>query len=163
VLEAIDKDLMEIFPIGIGKDGRWYPGLSPQTVKASGTLEVRPLPPAATDSSLASEGFASEGLASEGLACKGLGGEDVLDNTGGFLLGALKGKVDVVVPLLHGPKGEDGTVQGLLELAGIPYVGAGVAASALGMDKALMKAVFREKGIPIGDYRVYLRSEWRER
>lgn len=140
VLEAVDKDYMEIFPVGIGKDGRWYPGLSPQTVKASGILEVRPLPPA-------DQAYA---------------GEDLLANTGGFLLGALKEKVDVVFPLLHGPKGEDGTIQGLLELAGIPYVGAGVAASAVGMDKALMKAVFREKGLPVGDYRVYLRSEWRE-
>ena len=78
-------------------------------------------------------------------------------------MGALKEKVDVVFPLLHGPKGEDGTVQGLLELAGIPYVGAGVAASALGMDKALMKAVFREKGSLSGITSVYLRSEWRER
>ena len=141
VLEAVNKDRIEVFPIGIGKDGRWYPGLSPQTVKASGTLEVRPLSPDAPDHPQAGEGL--------------------IDNTGGFLLGALKEKVDVVFPLLHGPRGEDGTVQGLLELTGIPYVGAGVAASAVGMDKALMKAVFQEKGIPVGDYRVYLRSEWR--
>jgi D-alanine-D-alanine ligase len=152
VLEAVDKDRIEIFPIGIGKDGRWYPGLSPQTVKASGTLAVRPLLPEAANHTLANEDLASLGHT----------GERLLDNTSGFLLGALKEKVDVVFPLLHGPKGEDGTVQGLFELAGIPYVGAGVAASAVGMDKALMKAVFREKGIPIGDYRVYLRSELRE-
>ncbi|NLY88667.1 MAG: D-alanine--D-alanine ligase [Firmicutes bacterium] len=152
VLEAIDKDRMEVFPVGIGKDGRWYPGLSPQTLKASGILEVRPVPPDAADYALVSKGLASEGPASGRL----------LDSTGGFLLGALKERVDVIFPLLHGPKGEDGTVQGLLELAGIPYVGAGVAASAVGMDKALMKAVFREEGIPVGDYLVYLRSEWRE-
>src|SRR5690554_39845 len=142
VLEAVNKDRIEVFPIGIGKDGRWYPGLSPQTVKASGTLEVRPLSPDAPDHPQAGEGL--------------------IDNTGGFLLGALKEKVDVVFPLLHGPKGEDGTVQGLLELAGIPYVGAGVAASSVGMDKALMKEVFRAKGISTGDYLVYLRVEWRE-
>ena len=57
--------------------------------------------------------------------------------------------VDVVLPILHGPFGEDGTVQGLLELAGVPYVGAGVAASALCMDKDLMKAVLRDRGIPV--------------
>src|SRR4029453_9312610 len=57
--------------------------------------------------------------------------------------------VDVVLPVLHGPFGEDGTVQGLLELAGIPYVGAGVAASALCMDKDLFKAVLRDRGIPV--------------
>jgi len=59
------------------------------------------------------------------------------------------GQVDVVLPILHGPFGEDGTVQGLLELAGLPYVGAGVAASALCMDKDLFKAVLRDRGIPV--------------
>jgi D-alanine-D-alanine ligase len=59
------------------------------------------------------------------------------------------GQVDVVLPILHGPFGEDGTVQGLLELAGVPYVGAGVAASALCMDKDLFKAVMRDKGVPV--------------
>jgi D-alanine-D-alanine ligase len=62
------------------------------------------------------------------------------------------GQVDVVLPILHGPFGEDGTVQGLLELAGLPYVGAGVAASALCMDKDLFKAVLRDRGIPVAKY-----------
>jgi D-alanine-D-alanine ligase len=62
---------------------------------------------------------------------------------------AALGRVDVVLPILHGPFGEDGTVQGLLELAGVPYVGAGVAASALCMDKDLFKAVLRDRGIPV--------------
>jgi D-alanine-D-alanine ligase len=62
---------------------------------------------------------------------------------------ATLGSVDVVLPVLHGPFGEDGTVQGLLELAGVPYVGAGVAASALCMDKDLFKAVLRDRGIPV--------------
>ena len=62
---------------------------------------------------------------------------------------ATLGRVDVVIPVLHGPFGEDGTVQGLLELAGIPYVGAGVAASALCMDKDLFKAVLRDRGIRV--------------
>jgi D-alanine-D-alanine ligase len=63
-------------------------------------------------------------------------------------------EVDVVFPLIHGQHGEDGTLQGLLELAGLPYVGCGVAASAVGMDKALMKAVFREAGIAVAPHRV---------
>jgi len=63
--------------------------------------------------------------------------------------GATLGEVDVVLPILHGPFGEDGTVQGLLELAGVPYVGPGVAASALCMDKDLFKAVLRDRGIPV--------------
>ncbi len=62
---------------------------------------------------------------------------------------ALLGRIDVVLPILHGPFGEDGTVQGLLELAGVPYIGAGVAASALCMDKDLCKAVLRDRGVPV--------------
>ena len=68
--------------------------------------------------------------------------------------------LDVVFPVLHGPYGEDGTVQGLLELANIPYVGAGVLASALGMDKAVAKLVFAARGLPLAEYLVVLRSEW---
>jgi D-alanine-D-alanine ligase len=71
--------------------------------------------------------------------------------------------VDVMFPVLHGPYGEDGTVQGLLELANVPYVGAGVAASALGMDKQLMKALFTARNLPICDYRVVLRRTWEQR
>ncbi|MDQ3855829.1 MAG: D-alanine--D-alanine ligase, partial [Chloroflexota bacterium] len=68
--------------------------------------------------------------------------------------------VDVVFPLLHGPYGEDGTVQGMLELAGVPYVGAGVLGSALSMDKLAMKAAFRAAGLPVGPYAAVLRSRW---
>ncbi|HXE79897.1 MAG TPA: D-alanine--D-alanine ligase family protein [Vicinamibacterales bacterium] len=68
--------------------------------------------------------------------------------------------LDVVFPILHGPYGEDGTVQGLFELANIPYVGAGVLASAVGMDKAVMKVVFAERGLPVAPYRVLLRPDW---
>ena len=69
--------------------------------------------------------------------------------------------LDVVFPLLHGPFGEDGTVQGLLELAGLPYVGAGVLGSAAAMDKAMMKRAFRAEGLPMTDHLVVRRSEWR--
>lgn len=68
--------------------------------------------------------------------------------------------LDVAFPVLHGPMGEDGTVQAVFELAEIPYVGAGVAASAVGMDKELMKAAFRAAGIPVVPYRVVHRGEW---
>jgi D-alanine-D-alanine ligase len=71
--------------------------------------------------------------------------------------------VDVIFPVLHGPYGEDGTIQGLLELANVPYVGAGVAASALGMDKALMKVVFSAHGLPNCNWRVVMRHEWERR
>jgi D-alanine-D-alanine ligase len=68
--------------------------------------------------------------------------------------------VDVMFPVLHGPYGEDGTVQGLLELANVPYVGAGVLASAVGMDKAAMKLVFAARGLPQVDYEVLLKRDW---
>jgi D-alanine-D-alanine ligase len=68
--------------------------------------------------------------------------------------------LDVIFPMLHGPYGEDGTIQGLLELANIPYVGAGVLASAVGMDKAVMKVLFAARGLPVCPYRVVLRHYW---
>jgi D-alanine-D-alanine ligase len=69
-------------------------------------------------------------------------------------------ELDVIFPVLHGPYGEDGTVQGLLELAGVPYVGCGVTSSAVGMDKAVMKDVFTAHGLPHPRYRVVLRRQW---
>lgn len=68
--------------------------------------------------------------------------------------------VDVVFPLIHGPNGEDGTLQGMLELAGIPYVGSGVLGSAVGMDKITMKRLFREQGFPIADFLMVTRHQW---
>ena len=68
--------------------------------------------------------------------------------------------LDVIFPVLHGPYGEDGTIQGLLELANVPYVGAGVLASAVGMDKAIMKVVFAAAGLPVCPYRAVLRHDW---
>jgi D-alanine-D-alanine ligase len=68
--------------------------------------------------------------------------------------------LDVIFPVLHGPYGEDGTIQGLLELANVPYVGAGVLASAVGMDKAVMKVLFQAAGLPVSPWRVVLRHEW---
>jgi D-alanine-D-alanine ligase len=69
-------------------------------------------------------------------------------------------QLDVIFPVLHGPLGEDGTVQGLLELAEIPYVGAGVVGSAVGMDKVIFKAVMRTHGLPVLPYQLVLRAEW---
>jgi D-alanine-D-alanine ligase len=68
--------------------------------------------------------------------------------------------LDVIFPMLHGPYGEDGTIQGLLELANIPYIGAGVLASAVGMDKAVMKTLFAARGLPVCAYRVVVRRDW---
>ena len=73
---------------------------------------------------------------------------------------AIGGGIDVIFPVLHGPYGEDGTVQGLLELANVPYVGAGVLGSALGMDKAVSKTVFAAHGLPIVPYITVIAREW---
>jgi D-alanine-D-alanine ligase len=70
---------------------------------------------------------------------------------------------DIYFPVLHGPFGEDGTIQGLLEMAGVPYVGAGVAGSALGMDKALAKSVLRDHGLPVVPFEIVREAEWRDR
>ena len=77
-----------------------------------------------------------------------------------FSLLSSESSIDVVFPVLHGPMGEDGTVQGLMELAGVAYVGCGVLASAVGMDKAVMKSVFKAGGLPVLPYVTLLRREW---
>src|SRR5690606_23723064 len=74
-----------------------------------------------------------------------------------------KPQVDVVFPLLHGPYGEDGTIQGLLELANLPYVGAGVLSSALAMDKGVMKDLMSRSGVPTPEYRVVTQPRWQRR
>jgi len=119
VLEALDPERYDVVNVAIGRDGRW--SLDP------GHALVSDAP----------------------LAVGGTGPAETLPvpAEGGTL--AALGAVDVVLPILHGPFGEDGTVQGLLELAGIPYVGAGVAASALAMDKDLFKKVLRDSGVPV--------------
>ena len=126
VIEALDPKRYEATVIEIGRDGRW--GL---------TEGVRPL---GSDPALLELGSDPTGLAPP---------TETLPVVGNSPAAAALGLVDVVLPILHGPFGEDGTVQGLLELAGVPYVGAGVAASALCMDKDLCKAVLRDRGIPV--------------
>jgi D-alanine-D-alanine ligase len=125
VLGAIDRDKYDVLPIGITKQGEW---LLPDRVPA-------------------------ELKAAEGALPEVGGGRAVVLREGGDILAAgrepVPGPVDLVFIVLHGPGGEDGTVQGLLETLGVPYVGAGVAASALGMDKSLQKPVFANAGIPV--------------
>ena len=133
VAQAISGKI-EVLPIGITKKGQWVPGLAPETLVASGQFEVSSSQTPAKD--------------------------QLVQNPSGFLLGFLRTQVDLVFPLLHGLRGEDGTVQGLLELAGIPYIGGGVTASAVGMDKDMMKALFKQHDLPVGDYLVYRRHEW---
>jgi D-alanine-D-alanine ligase len=133
VIAAADQRRFEVIPIGVTKSGVW---LSVEETRAA--LE-KPDPP--FRKTLHGEGSGISALRR---------GVDALEGT------------DVVFPLIHGTHGEDGTLQGLLELADLPYVGCGVAASAIGMDKALMKAAFMADGLPVGEHTIIDTRDWVE-
>src|SRR5579864_438979 len=164
VLNAIDKEKYEVVPIGISKDGRWLtaehaenlltgklmleprnlragdPDMTqPAAVLARGEAVVVPPEPVHRQSGLVP--FQTDSSPMRRAADRAI-------------------NVDVIFPVLHGTFGEDGTIQGLLELADIPYVGAGVLGSAAGMDKDIMKALFSSAGLPIVKHVTILRSEW---
>jgi D-alanine-D-alanine ligase len=144
VLEAIDPERYEVVPIGITTDGRW--------VLESGDTERLALTGGdrlpQVDASRATVALSSENGRSELVVQEPSSVPRTL------------GEVDVVFPLLHGPWGEDGTIQGLLEMAGVRYVGAGVLASAVGMDKHYMKMVFQAHGLPVLPYSVVTPRQW---
>jgi D-alanine-D-alanine ligase len=154
VMRALNKDKYDVLPIGITKEGRWLIGGDPLVQLKAASCTPQEL----TGGSPKSEVPGPK---------SGVPTRDLVLGTWSLELGtpSLKPRspladVDVVFPVLHGPYGEDGTVQGLLELANLPYVGAEVTASALGMDKALQKTIFRQKGIPVVDFLVVKRREW---
>src|SRR5438309_4834600 len=134
VIRGLDPEKYEAVPIGISKDGRWLVGAGAQKmlpeVLKTGQRVVLSADPNAA-------------------------GLVPLDHSGGDSL-----RVDVMFPVLHGTFGEDGTVQGLLELAGLPYVGAGVLASSASMDKDVMKRLCAERGLPIVEYVVVSRGQF---
>lgn len=135
VLDALDPGRYDATVIEIGRDGRW--ALAPGAV---------PLP-AGSPGKPASDGRGLED--GPDAPSPDAPASATLPVVAHSTPAAVLGEIDVVLPILHGPFGEDGTVQGLLELADVPYVGAGVAASALCMDKDLCKAVLRDRGIPV--------------
>jgi len=143
VIDALDPDRYEVLAIGVTKDGRW------QLLPAG--------PPAA---SAGSAPGALPGVAPD------LGAEISLDQEpGSQALVAADGsrtRMDVVFPMMHGPYGEDGSIQGFLEMAGVPYVGAGVLASAVGMDKAVQKVLFAAAGLPGVPYDAVHERDWEE-
>ncbi|WP_435973840.1 D-alanine--D-alanine ligase family protein [Streptomyces sp. Qhu_M48] len=149
VLSAIDRDKYDVLPIGITTDGRWA-----LTADAPERMAIadRALPNVA-DLAESEEG----GVV---LSVDPANREVVLTEPGA--VPKALGEVDVVFPMLHGPYGEDGTLQGLLELSGVPYVGAGVLASAVGQDKEYMKRVFVSFGLPVGPYEVIRPREWEQ-
>ncbi len=145
IMREIDRTRYEVVPIGITKDGEWIVGGDPMRELAEG-VETGSSPAAilADPSRRGVWRVRSEG---------GTGAARTL-------MAVCQAELDVVFPVLHGTFGEDGTVQGFLELAGIPYVGCGVLASALAMDKAAAKAAFRAGGLPVLPYVVIKRKEW---
>jgi D-alanine-D-alanine ligase len=140
IMNAMDKEKYEIVPIGVTKEGRWIASGDPMKALKAGTLEESV--PAALLGDPSQRGLMR------------------LEESETAVTTSRVSEIDVVFLVLHGPYGEDGTVQGLLELADIPYVGAGVLGSALGMDKALMKTVFRAHGLPVVEHLVIKRKEW---
>ncbi|MGA3210350.1 MAG: D-alanine--D-alanine ligase family protein [Terriglobales bacterium] len=157
VIEAIDKTKYEVVPIGITKDGRWLaPADSQALLSGKTTAECQAL-----------AGKPNETECAVGTLLSAVGAQSGVKSTevlpigkdGGPLSGS-SGNVDIIFPVLHGTFGEDGTVQGLFELADIAYVGAGVLGSAAGMDKDLMKRLFREAGLPIVKHETVLRLDW---
>ncbi|MFI1963634.1 D-alanine--D-alanine ligase family protein [Streptomyces pathocidini] len=147
VLSAIDRTKYDVLPIGITADGRWA-----LTADAPERMAI-------TDRQLPSVEQLTESAEGGVLLPVDPSSREVVYTEPGAVPKAL-GEVDVVFPVLHGPYGEDGTLQGLLELSGVPYVGAGVLASAVGMDKEYMKRVFISYGLPVGPYEVIRPREW---
>jgi D-alanine-D-alanine ligase len=139
VINAMDKTKYEVVPIGITHEGKWLvagdaKALLPQTVMASENPQQVAIIGDPTKKGLMQ-----------------------LDGAGQSLKGK---KLDVIFPVLHGTFGEDGTIQGLFEMASVPYVGCGVLASATGMDKVVMKQLFAHAGLAVCDYQWFLRSAW---
>ncbi|MGH3508945.1 MAG: D-alanine--D-alanine ligase family protein [Nocardioidaceae bacterium] len=145
VLQAIDQDRYDVVPIGISHDGRWVlESGDPARLAITSSDRLPEVDPARAAVAIARVADGSELVVQEPHAVPRTIGE-----------------VDVVFPLLHGPWGEDGTIQGLLEMAGVRYVGAGVLASAVGMDKQYMKLVFQAQGLPVLPYAVLTTRAWK--
>ncbi|MCU1675576.1 MAG: D-alanine--D-alanine ligase [Frankiales bacterium] len=143
VLRAIDRERYDVVPLGITTDGRWVLAPDDADRLAIGEGELPHVDPTG--------------------AAVVLAGDPTVDGLVALTAGEASHRlaaVDVVLPLLHGPYGEDGTMQGLLELAGVPYVGSGVLASAVSMDKEFMKAVLAARGFTVGPYVVIRPREW---
>lgn len=143
VIQQIDKEKYEVIPIAIGKDGSW--------LSTSESLNLLPFEAQAALTGN-SEKFSDEAVA--------LIGDTKYKGLTNLTNGENSAALDVVFPVLHGTFGEDGTIQGLLEMADIPYIGCGVLASSCGMDKVFMKSLFRDSDLPMCKYVWFLRGEW---
>ncbi|WP_031106936.1 D-alanine--D-alanine ligase family protein [Streptomyces sp. NRRL S-146] len=149
VLKAIDRTKYDVLPIGITQDGRW--ALTADEPERMAIVDRRP----------PSVDLLAESAEGAVILPVDPASREVVYSEPGSVPKAL-GEVDVVFPVLHGPYGEDGTLQGLLELSGVPYVGSGVLASAVGQDKEYMKRVFTSFGLKVGPYVVVRPREWEQ-
>jgi D-alanine-D-alanine ligase len=147
VMRAIDREKYDVLPIGITRDGRWA-----LTADDPDRMAI-------TDRKVPDVEQLAESAEGGVVLSVDPANREVVYSEPGSVPKAL-GEVDVVFPVLHGPYGEDGTLQGLLELSGVPYVGSGVLASAVGQDKEYMKRVFLSFGLPVGPYEVIRPREW---
>jgi D-alanine-D-alanine ligase len=138
VIDALDPEQTEVVPIGITREGRWHRLPGPPALPS----ETGAMPEVADGSGTVVE-LAGESESRQLVAADGS-----------------RETIDVVFPVLHGPFGEDGTIQGLLELAGVPYVGSGVLGSAVGMDKDVQKRLLSAAGLPLGPFEAVRETEW---
>jgi D-alanine-D-alanine ligase len=159
ILKNLDPSRYEPVAVKIGKDGRWMlPDELPRSLSAARVIEdarlaaARSLPPG-RDTLMPPHPGSETLITIERPTHPG-------SDAGGSHAVVTGLGLDVVFPVLHGPYGEDGTVQGLLELANVPYVGSGVMASAVGMDKAVMKVLFEARGLPVAPWRTFTAAEW---
>ena len=168
VFAHLDRQRYEPVPIRIEKDGRWAlaerapSAMSAAEVIEHARLEAGRAPRVAREVHLMARPSDEPLLSIDRAADRPGDRKTALDRGDGQGAVVQSMGLDVVFPVLHGPYGEDGTVQGLLELANLPYVGCGVLASAVGMDKGMMKVVFAQHGLAQVDYAVVLSSEWRK-
>ena len=146
VLRVIDRDRYEVIPIGITTEGTWLQVADePEKLAIAGGELPSVDSVAKPDAHVVPWAYQGDSA--------------VVASAPGHIPHVL-GDVDVVLPVLHGPFGEDGTIQGLLEMAGVPYVGAGVLASAVSMDKEYMKLIFAARGLPVGPHVVVRERDW---
>jgi D-alanine-D-alanine ligase len=161
ILKAIDKKKYEVVPLGITKQGQWVSAEAADRLLSGETLELAGENGRATlDAHLSRTERGEDGAPGAGSAAIQLAASAEMAQQDGAGMLPAQG-LDVVFPVLHGTFGEDGTIQGLFELADVAYVGSGVLGSAAGMDKDVMKRLFGAAGLPQTPYVTLLRGEWR--
>lgn len=158
VLNAIDPEKYDVALIGITREGRWL-SLGDAALSAGNKPDPQALmAPYANLTDDAETAAAQTALLPDPSASKR--GLAEISQVGGAASLQFGAPVDVIFPVLHGPYGEDGTMQGLLELANVPYVGCGVMASAVGMDKVAAREILKQNGLPVLEYFAFKRKDW---